>query len=127
MQLQLLHILITTMAPMAPTWITALSNSLCHVQVVKVVFPVYYGSRYQMTKVPQQVFLKGIEVYHAVQNQAQEDDAAQAAPTNSIAAGLEVTAAAWHSMQDVGKVRSCAAEVALSTPNMPMFQRQAVA
>jgi hypothetical protein len=96
-------------------------------QVVKVVFPVYYGSRYQMTKVPQQVFLKGMEVYHAVQRQTQEVVAAQPAPPNKVPAGLEAVAAAWHTAQAAGKGHSCAAEVALASHQVPLFRSQAVA
>lgn len=95
-------------------------------QVFKVVFPVYYGSRYQMTKVPQHVFLKGMQVYHAAQQQAQEENVMQPAAADSLAAGLEAAAVAWHTAQSGGQVRSCAAEVALSC-GMPLLRSQAVA
>ena len=92
---------------------------------MKVVFPVYYGSRYQMTKVPQHVFLKGIEVYKAVQQEAHSTRA----PTpeslfdNTSAAAARRVAADWQAMQ----LRSCAAEVAASCHAVPAFRAQVVA
>eukprot|EP00878_Enallax_costatus_P016007 GHUV01016783.1.p1 GENE.GHUV01016783.1~~GHUV01016783.1.p1 ORF type:complete len:261 (+),score=62.45 GHUV01016783.1:953-1735(+) len=94
-------------------------------QVVKVVFPVYYGSRYQMTKVPQHVFLKGIEVYKAVQQEAQSTKAPapESLFDNTRAAAAQRIAADWQAMQ----LRSCAAEVASSCQAVSPFRAQVVA
>lgn len=80
------------------------------VQVVKIVFPVYYGSRYQMTKVPQHVFLKGMQVYQAVKAETRVDvhtphAAAEHRPAASEAAVVQ------HSAVSGLQLRSCAAEV----------------
>jgi hypothetical protein len=89
-------------------------------QAIKVVFPVYYGSRYQMTKVPQHVFLKGIQVYHEVhsdmqqQLQAEEQAAAEAAAKRAASDAVRLR-------------RSCAAEVVCACPPLAAMPRQVMA
>jgi hypothetical protein len=91
-------------------------------QVIKVVFPVYYGSRYQMTKVPQHVFLKGIQVYHEVHTDMQQQQHAE----EEEQAAAE--AAAKRVESDVVRLRrSCAAEVACACPSLAAMPRQVVA
>jgi aconitase A len=79
------------------------------VQVIKVAFPVYYGARYQCQKVPQHVFLKGIQQLESEKQQKlqhakqQQEQAMQIAMTAALCTGCRET---------VLQRRSCAAEVA---------------
>jgi hypothetical protein len=91
-------------------------------QVIKVVFPVYYGSRYQMTKVPQHMFLKGIQVYHEVHSDMQQ----QAEQEEQAAA--EAAAAAQRLAADSLRLRrSCATEAACACPPLAAMPRQVMA
>jgi hypothetical protein len=93
--------------------------------VVKVVFPVYYGSRYQMTKVPQHVFLKGIQVYHEVHSDMQQQQQQHAEEEEEQAAAA---AAAKRAASDAVRLRrSCATEVACACPSLAAMPRQVMA
>ncbi|WIA28892.1 hypothetical protein OEZ86_011416 [Tetradesmus obliquus] len=92
-------------------------------QVVKVVFPVYYGSRYQMTKVPQHVFLKGIQVYHEVHSDMQQQQQQQAEEQ----AAAEAVAAQRKAAEAVRLRRSCATEAACACPPLAAMPRQVMA
>jgi hypothetical protein len=90
-------------------------------QVIKVVFPVYYGSRYQMTKVPQHVFLKGIQVYHEVHSDMQQQQAEEEEHTAAEAAAQQKAANALRLR------RSCATEAACACPPLAAMPRQVMA
>lgn len=80
----------------------------CYPQVIKVVFPVYYGSRYQCQKVPQHVFLKGMQQLDAEKKQKQQDHEQQLQAHKAAAAAVLCTSCRASALQR----RSCAAEVA---------------
>jgi hypothetical protein len=80
------------------------------VQVIKVAFPVYYGARYQCQKVPQHVFLKGIQQLESEKQQQQQQKAKQ-----QHEQAIQITASAalcTGCRATVLQRRSCAAEVA---------------
>lgn len=85
-------------------------------QVVKVVFPVYYGSRYQCQKVPQHVFLKGMQHLDSEKRRKQEQHEQQQAAHRQAAAAVLCNSCRASAVQR----RSCAAEVAAmaATPAM---------
>jgi hypothetical protein len=98
------------------------------VQVIKVVFPVYYGSRYQMTKVPQHVFLKGIRVYHEVHSDMQQQQQQQQQQRAEEEEQAAAEAAAKRAASDVVRLRrSCATEVACACPSLAAMPRQVMA
>lgn len=86
---------------------------------MKVVFPVYYGSRYQMTKVPQHVFLKGMQVYHAVHSDMQQAQEQQATEQREEEAALAAAMGRRAAAESV-RLRNCAAEAQAMCPCPPM-------
>eukprot|EP00775_Hariotina_reticulata_P009226 gene9226-9391_t len=87
-------------------------------QVVKFVFPIYYGSKYEKTKVPQHVFLKGMQHLDVVRQQ-QTAGKEEQAPKMVSAATVELCASVPTSPEGLRLRSSCAAEVVQLQPLMP--------
>ncbi|KAF6259276.1 hypothetical protein COO60DRAFT_1514094 [Scenedesmus sp. NREL 46B-D3] len=97
-------------------------------QVIKVVFPVYYGSRYQMTKVPQHVFLRGLQVYQtAHSDMMQQQQRQQQREAEEEAQAAAEAAAKWVAAEALRFRGSCAAEVACASPSLGAMSRQVMA
>lgn len=98
-------------------------------QVVKVVFPVYYGSVYLMTKVPQHVFMRGMQHLDEARESGSTDTAAAAdgAAAAALADSCEVLPSSPLGAQRGSKLhrRSCAADIAVQAS--PLLQQPLLA